>query len=85
MKFIVQDPQSLLTQLEENEANLGKGMRWDELVLRIEWKCEMENLFKRNDISQEHKNEIREASENFKYCFNSETVTRWLKDQMCDF
>jgi ABC-type glutathione transport system ATPase component len=85
MESIMRDPQSLLTQLEENEANLGKGMRWDELVLRIEWKCEMENLFKRNDISQEHKNEIQEASENFKYCFNSGTVTRWLEDQMCDF
>lgn len=52
----------MLNQLEENEANLGKGMRWDELVLRIEWKCEVENLFKRSDISQEQKKEIGEAA-----------------------
>lgn len=62
MKLIVEDPQSMLNQLEENEANLGKGMRWDELVLRIEWKCEVENLFKRSDISQEQKKEIGEAA-----------------------
>lgn len=51
MALLASDPQSLLSQLEENEANLGKGMRWDELVLRIEWKCEIETLLKRNDIS----------------------------------
>lgn len=60
-------------------------MRWDELVLRIEWLCEMEMLFKRSDISAEHKQEIREAAVNFEYCFDSATVARWLEDQMCDF
>lgn len=60
-------------------------MRWDELVLRIEWKCELENLLNRKDISQEHMAEIRGASLNFKFCFDSGTVTRWLEDQMCNF
>jgi len=60
-------------------------MRWDELVLRIEWMCEMETLFKRSDISAEHMQEIREAAVNFEYCFDSGTVARWLEDQLCDF
>ena len=37
MNLFTQHPKLLLAQLEANESNLGKGMRWDELVLRIEW------------------------------------------------
>lgn len=56
-------------------------MRWDELVLRIEWNCEMETLLKRDDISKEDKTQIEEAIKDFNYCFNTGTVDRWLSDK----
>jgi hypothetical protein len=51
LTLFANDPEGLLRQIESNEANLGKGMRWDELVLRIEWNCEVNSLLKRTDLN----------------------------------
>lgn len=55
-------------------------MRWDELVLRIEWNCEVEQLLNRTDLSPQQIQAIRNVSETMQYCFNTATVERWLKE-----
>jgi len=82
MNLFTQHPKLLLAQLEANESNLGKGMRWDELVLRIEWNCEVEQLLQRKDLNAADRKEIQEAARTNMYCFNTSTVDKWLKEKM---
>ena len=80
MNLFTKYPNILLAQLESNEADLGKGMRWDELVLRVEWNCEVVELLTRIDLKETDRKEIEEAAKTMQYCFNTQTVDRWLAE-----
>jgi ABC-type sugar transport system ATPase subunit len=71
-------PAAMLKQIEANEAGLGKGMRWDELVLRIEWQCEVEQLLKRDNLTANQRKQVTEVTMSMPYCFNTATFDRWL-------
>lgn len=78
LDLIGNDPVNFIKQLEQNEASLGKGMRWDELVLRIEWSCETKLLLQRKDLSKAQIEAISKLSSEMQFCFNTHTIDRWL-------
>jgi hypothetical protein len=79
LDLIGNDPVSFVKQLDQSEASIGKGMRWDELVLRIEWNCEVEKIRDRTDLKKSKLLAIKEVCESMQFCFNTASIERWLQ------
>jgi len=66
----------LTQQLDIDAAKVGKGLKWDDLLLRIEWHFEVDEILD-GKWTESEKSALEAVSQNLKYCFNKATIGRW--------
>ena len=63
------------------EVGNVKGFKWDDIVVKHEWNCEISNILKdlsERTISADEIETVKSYAETKKYQFDSKTVNEWL-------
>jgi hypothetical protein len=63
------------------EVGNVKGFKWDDIVVKHEWNCEISNILKdlsERSVSADEIETVKSYAETKKYQFDSKTVNEWL-------
>jgi len=52
LKTICAAPENLLALLQEDVQRIGKGLRWDELILNVEWRCQLTEILSDENLTE---------------------------------
>lgn len=82
LRKICNDPDSFVEQLKSESGVLG--IKWDDLILNFEWKCEELAILGSNSLTDEHKACVVDVAKQNKFAFNKELVEQWASQSSAE-